>query len=94
MILTQDMMIQLALYAILNFFAFLTFADDKMKAKSNSWRTSEKRLLLYALVGPFGAVAAMKIFRHKTQKIQFKLVYLFLAVHIGIIGYLLYPMVF
>lgn len=94
MILTQEMMIQLVLYVILNFFAFLTFADDKMKAKSNSWRTSEKRLLLYALVGPFGAVAAMKIFRHKTQKIQFKLVYLFLAVHIGIIGYLLYPMVF
>ena len=94
MILTEEMMIQLVLYAILNIFAFLTFADDKMKAKNNSWRTSERRLLLYALVGPIGALAAIWIFRHKTQKKLFKLVYLFLAIHIGIIGYLLYSILF
>lgn len=94
MILTEEMMIQLVLYAVLNIFSFLTFADDKIKAKNNSWRTSEKRLLIYALVGPFGALAAMKVFRHKTQKTVFKFVYIFLAVHIGIIGYLLYPIIF
>lgn len=84
-------LLHLVLYAVLNIFSFLTFADDKLKAKSNSWRTSEKRLLVYAFVGPFGALAGMKLLRHKTQKIKFKVVYLFLLLHILIIGYYLMP---
>ncbi|MCP1714656.1 uncharacterized membrane protein YsdA (DUF1294 family) [Methanocalculus alkaliphilus] len=89
--LPQDLLIHGALYLILNIFSFLTFADDKANAKSNQWRTSEKRLLIYAMIGPLGAMAAMKLLRHKTQKIKFKLVYLFLAVHILLIGYYLLP---
>ncbi|MBR1369367.1 hypothetical protein RJ53_07610 [Methanocalculus chunghsingensis] len=87
--LPQDLLIHGALYLVLNFFSFLTFADDKANSKTNQWRTSEKRLLLYAMIGPFGAMAAMKFLRHKTQKIKFKLVYLFLAIHLGLIGYYL-----
>jgi len=31
----------------------------------------------------------MRLFRHKTLKTRFRLVYLFLAMHIAIIGYLI-----
>lgn len=88
---SETTLIHILLYLVLNIFSFLTFADDKMKAKSNSWRTSEKRLLVYAFVGPIGAFAGMKLLRHKTQKIKFKVVYLFLLLHILIIGYYLMP---
>lgn len=88
---SETTLIHLILYAVLNIFSFLTFADDKLKAKSNSWRTSEKRLLVYAFVGPIGALAGMKLLRHKTQKIKFKVVYFFLLVHILIAGYYLMP---
>lgn len=84
-------LIYLVLYAVLNIFSFLTFADDKLKAKNNSWRTSEKRLLIYAFVGPIGALAGMKLLRHKTHKIKFKVVYFFLLVHILVIGYYIMP---
>ncbi len=87
----ENTLLHLVLYAVLNIFSFLTFADDKLKAKNNSWRTSEKRLLVYAFVGPFGALAGMKLLRHKTQKIKFKVVYLFLLLHILLIWYYLMP---
>lgn len=89
---TDPILLHLLLYAVLNIFSFFTFADDKLKARNNSWRTSEKRLLIYAFVGPFGALAGMRFFRHKTQKITFKAVYLFLLLHIILIGYYLMPM--
>jgi len=87
----ETTLIHLVLYLVLNIFSFLTFADDKLKAKSNSWRTSEKRLLIYAFVGPIGALAGMNLLRHKTRTIKFKIVYLFLLVHILVIGYYLMP---
>ncbi|MBE6523712.1 MAG: DUF1294 domain-containing protein [Thermoplasmata archaeon] len=74
--------IGLAIYAVLNIIAFLVFVWDKHKAMNDQWRTRESTLLFLALLGPFGATAGMLAVRHKTQKIKFKLVYIFLAVHI------------
>ncbi len=71
----------LILYALVNGCAFVAYAYDKKKATTAGWRTSENVLLLYTLAGPFGAYAGMKIFRHKTQKIKFYLVPLFLLIH-------------
>ncbi|PKL69755.1 MAG: DUF1294 domain-containing protein [Methanomicrobiales archaeon HGW-Methanomicrobiales-1] len=71
-----------ALYAILNTGAFLIFANDKRKAKNNAWRTPENLLLVVAALGPFGAYAAMLLFRHKTRKLKFFLVPVFLIVHV------------
>ena len=79
----------LALYAVLNIIAFLLFANDKRKAKNNAWRTPENLLLLVAAFGPFGAYGAMLIFRHKTRKLKFYLVPVFLFVHVVAILYLL-----
>jgi uncharacterized membrane protein YsdA (DUF1294 family) len=64
---------------------FLLFAHDKKKAQGTARRTPENILLLFAFFGPFGAYGAMKIFRHKTQKVKFYLVPVFLVIHMGLI---------
>ena len=78
----------LAVYIVLNIIAFLAFVWDKHKAKNDMWRTKASTLILLALFGPFGATIGMLTVRHKTQKIKFKLVYLFLIIHIIVIAYL------
>ena len=60
----------------------LPFAADKHRAVTGKWRISEAALLAGALFGPFGAFAAMQVFRHKTQKRRFFLVPLFCFVQI------------
>jgi uncharacterized membrane protein YsdA (DUF1294 family) len=75
----------LFLYAVFNLTAFVLFANDKRRAKNNAWRTPENLLLLVAAIGPFGAYGAMVIFRHKTRKLKFYLVPVFLIIHCGII---------
>jgi len=79
----------LVCYVILNTGAFLLYANDKRKARCNGWRTPESVLLSIAALGPFGAYAAMLLFRHKTRKLKFYLVPVFLLVHVVAIIYLL-----
>ncbi len=45
----------------------------------------ESSLLLLAAAGPFGALAAMYIFHHKTRHTRFLLVWLFAALHVLLI---------
>lgn len=80
----------LIVYVVLNLFSLAMYVWDKHKAKADMWRTKESTLLLAALVAPFGAVAGMKLARHKTLKLKFKLVYVFLILHVAIIAYLVY----
>ena len=70
-------------YALANIAAFLLYAIDKKRAGTGVWRISEPTLLLAALIGPFGAYGAMRLLRHKTQKIKFRLVPIFLILHIA-----------
>jgi uncharacterized membrane protein YsdA (DUF1294 family) len=79
----------LILYTVLNSSAFFLFAHDKRKAKGNAWRTPENLLLLVAATGPFGAYGSMLIFRHKTRKLKFYLVPVFLIIHVVAIIYML-----
>jgi uncharacterized membrane protein YsdA (DUF1294 family) len=72
-------------YALVNGSVFLLYANDKRKAQAAAWRIPEKILLLSAFFGPFGAYGAMKLLRHKTQKLKFSLVPVFLLVHAGLI---------
>lgn len=89
---TQLLIIGMA-YACLNVLAFGAFARDKFKAKTGTWRTPETTLLLLAALGPFGAVTAMKVFRHKTQHIKFSLVPIFAVIHAVLIIWL-WPQIF
>ncbi len=78
------------LYLLINLVAMIMYAYDKMMARKGDRRISERALLLMALIGPFGAMAGMKWFRHKTRKLKFKLVPLFALVHVLIAFLLLY----
>jgi uncharacterized membrane protein YsdA (DUF1294 family) len=88
-----DFEIFLAIYAILNGIVFYIYAYDKRKARRNSRRTSEMRLLILALIGPIGAYCAMNIFRHKTLKSKFLLVPAFLVLHLAVIFYFISTLV-
>lgn len=60
---------------IINIVTFVTFGIDKRKAKKDNWRISEQALVILMLIGgAFGGYFGMEKFRHKTQKIKFKIV--------------------
>lgn len=80
----------LTIYLILNIVALLMYRSDKKKAENNQYRTSENTLLLAALIGPFGAYAGMKKYHHKTRKLKFKLVFVFMALHIIIAAFVIF----
>jgi len=88
------MMISIAVFTLsliflcaVNLVVFLIFAHDKNAARKNSRRTSERTLVFSALFGPFGAYFAMRILRHKTRKVIFYLVPVFLILHLAGIIY-------
>ena len=61
-------------FIVINLLTFLLYGLDKYKAIRQEWRIPERVLLLMAFVGgAFGALSAMRIFRHKTRKGRFKL---------------------
>lgn len=67
-----------AFLLIMSLIAFLFYATDKRKARNGAWRIPESVLLLLGFFGgAFGALLAMKVFRHKTKHIYFWIVNLF-----------------
>ena len=56
----------------MNIVTFVTFGIDKNLAKNNKSRVSESTLVLMsALGGAAGGLAAMYLFRHKTRHAKF-----------------------
>jgi uncharacterized membrane protein YsdA (DUF1294 family) len=82
MIPVPDLLVILVTLTLLNAFVFILFASDKNASRKNIKRISERTLIFLALIGPFGAYGAMKVFRHKTQKIKFYLVPIFAILHV------------
>jgi uncharacterized membrane protein YsdA (DUF1294 family) len=76
-----------SLLIIVNCAALVVFGVDKLQSKKRGWRIPESRLLLIAFFGPFGAYAGMLLFRHKTRKVKFLLVPIFLFVQVILIVY-------
>ncbi len=61
------------IYALASLFTFLVYAFDKSAAQNNRQRTPEKTLHLLALIGGWpGALAAQRMFRHKSIKAEFQ----------------------
>ena len=73
---TYSMSALAAVYlVIINLVAFALYYIDKQKAKRNKWRIKESVLLGVGFFGgAVGALAAMKLFRHKTQHSYFYIV--------------------
>ncbi|MGH1353001.1 MAG: DUF1294 domain-containing protein [Methyloligellaceae bacterium] len=63
-------------YVWINIFTFFLYGWDKGAAMTNMWRVSERQLHMYMFFGgALGAILGQKIFRHKTQKLSFRIVF-------------------
>ena len=57
---------------------FLVYAKDKRAAQAGGWRVPERRLQLLSLCGGWpGAVIAQETLRHKTKKMDFRIIFWF-----------------
>ncbi len=59
----------------INIITFVLYGIDKLRAKRNAWRISEKVLLGFGVIsGGIGGILGMLVFRHKTKHFYFWLV--------------------
>ena len=86
--------IYLIVVAVTSLWTFLVYGIDKRRARIGSRRVSENSLHLLAFVGGWpGALAAQQVFRHKTQKLGFRIVFWGLVVlHLALVGSVVYLM--
>lgn len=77
--------------AAINLATFTAYGVDKRAAVKGSWRVSEAKLHTLELLGGWpGAFIAQKIFRHKTKKKSFRIMFwLMLILQIAAVYYIL-----
>jgi uncharacterized membrane protein YsdA (DUF1294 family) len=72
--------IPLAAYGIVSVLAFFLYWSDKRKARFDHWRTPENVLHAVEFAGGWpGALLAQQVFRHKTRKVSYQLVFWFIV---------------
>ncbi|MBL7646306.1 MAG: cold shock and DUF1294 domain-containing protein [Candidatus Hydrogenedentes bacterium] len=83
----------LDVYLIASGITFLAYWQDKAAARKNQWRTAERTLHLLGIVGGWpGALIAQQVFRHKSSKTSFQLVFwLTVFANIGVLAWFLTP---
>ncbi len=75
-------------YISLNGTVLLIYGIDKFKAIHHQWRIRESHLILTTLLGPFGALFGMLLFRHKIRKLKFIIsIPLILVIHVFVCFY-------
>jgi uncharacterized membrane protein YsdA (DUF1294 family) len=81
--------IYLLLTVVCSFVAFVMYGIDKRRAVKNQPRISERTLHVLSLLGGWpGAYLAARLFRHKTLKLMFRLVFwIIVTLHLAIIAY-------
>jgi len=73
------------LYLAVSLITLLTYLKDKAAARKGGWRTSESTLHLLALLGGWpGALFAQALFRHKSKKTDFRIVF-FITIFFNIV---------
>jgi uncharacterized membrane protein YsdA (DUF1294 family)/cold shock CspA family protein len=77
-------------YFVASLVTFFAYAWDKSSARLGAWRTTEASLHLMGLVGGWpGALAAQRLFRHKSSKQEFLSVFWITAfLNVAAVGYL------
>ncbi|MCL4140194.1 UNVERIFIED_CONTAM: hypothetical protein GTU68_054986 [Idotea baltica] len=62
--------------AIVSLVTFVLYGWDKRQARLGRWRVPEQRLHWLSLVGGWpGSILGQQFFRHKTQKLSFRLMF-------------------
>ena len=79
--------IPLAAYGVVSLLAFLLYWSDKRKARADTWRTPENVLHAVELAGGWpGALLAQQLFRHKTRKLSYQLMFwIIVLMHLSLI---------
>ncbi len=82
-----------ALYGVASLLAFAAYGKDKWAARNGRWRTAESTLLLLGIIGGWpGALAAQRVFRHKSSKRSFQIAFwLSVLLNSAALGLLLTP---
>ena len=82
----------LAVVFALSLLAFVFYGFDKRRARKDGRRVPEKTLHLMALFGGWpGALMGQRVFRHKTQKLSYRIVFwLCVMLHMVIVAAVVY----
>jgi uncharacterized membrane protein YsdA (DUF1294 family) len=94
----NDMKIAVAVYLIvvivMSVACFIAYGLDKRRATNGGRRVSERTLHLMAFLGGWpGAWIGQQQFRHKTQKVAFRIVFwIVVAVHVALVGAVAYAL--
>lgn len=82
------------LLVVMSLLTFAFYGWDKYQAKNDGWRVPEKRLFILSFLGGWpGAMVGQNFFRHKTQKLEFKIVnWLAAALHVVLVGWYIYSL--
>ena len=85
----------LSLVAVMSCASFAAYGFDKRRAASGGRRIAERTLHLLAVLGGWpGALLGQRQFRHKTQKVPFRLVFwLTVVLHVAVVGAVTYALV-
>jgi uncharacterized membrane protein YsdA (DUF1294 family) len=60
-------------YVVTSFITFIAYAIDKSAARNRRWRTKERTLQFFSLIGGWpGALIAQNMLSHKTSKTAFQ----------------------
>src|SRR5262245_26234956 len=84
----------LMVLVVMSLVCFIAYGLDKRQAANGGRRVSERTLHLLAFLGGWpGALLGQRRFRHKTQKLTFRIVFwLVVVLHIGIVGAVVYAL--
>ena len=85
---TTAVLVYLGLVLVTSVACFAAYGWDKRRARNGGRRVPEKTLHLIALFGGWpGALSAQRHFRHKTQKLEFRLMFwIVVLLHIAVIA--------
>ncbi len=86
------LMLVAILYSVMSLITFLWYWRDKRASMSEQRRVPELTLHMMSLLGGWpGACVAQQLFRHKTQKRSFRVVFFFTCgANLALISYLLF----
>lgn len=75
-----DLRLLLPVLVAMAAFSFFAYRSDKRRAESGMWRVSESTLHLADLLGGWpGGFIAQRLFRHKTSKVSFQVIFWFIV---------------